>query len=135
MIQLKTKTKSGSTTKLKKETVLKILEKVKEFIVKFKKEEIPGTAFNLDNIRIVLICGYKVPNYMRKYSSDPELRGKDQVGNELDAFFANNQEIKEDNFFILNVNDLKEMYGPVFQIVWESILNEEDKEVLEPLQK
>ena len=123
---------------MKKETVLKILEKVKEFIVKFKKEEISGTAFNLDNIRIVIICGYNVPNYMRKYSSDPALRekaGKDQVGNELDAFFANNQEIKEDNFFILNVNDLKEMYGPVFRIVWESILNEEDKEVLEPLQK
>ena len=113
-----------------------MLGTVKEFIAKLKKEEIPGTAFNLKNIRIVLICGYNVPNYMRKYSSDPALRRNDQVGKDdkLHAFFAKNQEIK-DNFFILNVNDLKEMYGPVFRNVWESILNEEDKEVLEPVQK
>ena len=103
-----------------------MLRNIKKFIVKFEKEEKPGIAFNLKNIRVVLICTYKVPKNMRKYSSDPELRGKDQVGNELNAFFANNKEIQENNFFILNVDDLKKMYGPVFRLVWESILNEDE---------
>ncbi len=110
-----------------------MLNDIKDFIVKFKlelstlkeEEKKPGTAFNLDNIRVVLICGWHVPNYMRKYSPDPKLRGKKEDGpGKLKAFFTNNQEIKEDNFFILNVDDLKKMYGPTFQLVWESILNE-----------
>ena len=112
---------------MKQDTVLKMFEKIKKFIVKFEEEEKPDIAFNLKNIRVVLICAYNVPDYMRKYSSDPALRGKagnDQVGKELNAFFTSNKEIKKDNFFILNIDDLKEMYGPVFRIVLES-MNEE----------
>ena len=115
-----------------------MLKKIKDFIVKFKselsslKEEKPGTAFNLDNIRVVLICGWKVPNYMRKYSPDRENKGGKEDGKEdgkkegekkLDAFFEENKEIPRDNFFILNVDDITKMYGPTFQLVWESILN------------
>ena len=117
-----------------------MLNDIKDFIAKFKlelsslkkEEKKPGKAFNLDNIRVVLICGWRVPNYMSKYSPDFELRqnkraieegGKDGP-RKLNAFFTNNQEIKEDNFFILNVDELKKLYGPTFQLVWESILNE-----------
>ena len=108
-----------------------MLKKIKDFIVEFQlelsslKEEDkkPGTAFNLDNIRVVLICGYHVPNFLGKYSPDPKLRGK-KDGKKLDAFFEENKEIKRDHFFILNADDLKKMYGPTFQMIWESILNE-----------
>ena len=113
-----------------------MLNKIKNFIVEFKKDEnhkkTLGKAFNLDNIRVVLICGYHVPDYLRKYglygsrrySSFSEEKTKDQRGKELDAFFEKNEEIKKDNFSILNVNDLKMMYGWTFKMVLESILNE-----------
>ncbi len=111
-----------------------MLKKIKIFIDSFKKHTTTlGPGFNLDNIRVVLICGYGVPKYMKKDSPDPELRGneggkgKEEGGKKLDAFFEENKEIKRDNFFILNADDLKKMYGPTFQMVWESILNERKK--------
>ena len=108
-----------------------MLNNIKNFIDRFKKDTTTlGPGFNLDNIRVVLICGYGVPKYMKKYRPDREKKGgKEEDGKEegekqLDAFFEENKEIKRDNFFILNVDDLKRMYGPTFQLVWESILNE-----------
>ncbi len=106
-----------------------MLNKIKDFIVEFKKnenhEKTLGKSFNLDNIRVFLICDYHVPDYMRKHRSLYYVKEtKDQRGKKLDAFFEENEEIKRNNFFILNVDDLKKLYGWTFQMVWESILNE-----------
>ena len=127
MIQLNTKTKADSSTQLNGEQVLKMLQKITNFIAEANSSLPVGGAFNLKNIRVVLICAYEVPVYMQQYSpnaraTNPQYDTK--YAKELDEFFDNHKEIKKENFFILNTEDLKKMYGPTFRMVWESIINE-----------
>ena len=104
-----------------------MLQKITNFIAEANSSLPVGGAFNLKNIRVVLICAYEVPVYMQQYSpnaraTNPQYDTK--YAKELDEFFDNHKEIKKENFFILNTEDLKKMYGPTFRMVWESIINE-----------
>ena len=127
MIQLKTKTKADSSTQLNGREVVKTLDRIAKFIAEASPSLPVGGAFDLKNIRVVLICAYEVRDYMEKYSpnaraTNPQYDTK--YAKDLDEFFDNHKEIKKENFFILNAADLKQMYGPTFQMVWESIVNE-----------
>ena len=104
-----------------------MLDRIAKFIAEANSSLPVGGAFNLKNIHVVLICAYEVPDYMEKYSpnaraTNPQYDTKYAKG--LDQFFDNHKEIKKENFFVLNAADLKQMYGPTFQMVWESIVNE-----------
>ena len=129
MIQLKTKTNADSSTQLNGSQVVKMLEKIATFIA--DADTTPklsvGGAFNLLNIRVVLICAYEIPDYMQKYSPNAHPTNRQsntKYAKELDNFFEEHKKIKKENFFILNAADIKKMYGPTFQMVWESIINE-----------
>jgi len=119
-------------------------KKIEDFIAKFQEEFQEDMkswkGFNLNNIRVVFVCVFQVPDYLRKYSAHEkrninEKYNEPQTGpklkRELNEFLKGNKVVKKENLFILNESDFKQMLGPTFQILWESIVNEKIIEVKE----
>ena len=134
MIQVKTKSNAESLSRLKEHQVLSMLKKVREFILEFKKammarnQKTPGQDFELNNIRVVLVCAYEVPKFLGQYFPDLQQHQKLHHNKNLEEFFKENQEqcpeLKRENFIVMDLNHLKAMYGPTFRVMWESIINE-----------